>query len=347
MLGDGDRITLAGELTIGRSPANDVRLVDPSISRRHARISVAADGSALLQDVGSSYGTWVDGRRVESPVTVRPGARIRLGDQEIAVSRAPSEDEAGHTLAVRLHNGYALKRLEAAEGEQRWVLKDIGSGRFLRLSSDDAALVPLLDGSRSVSELMRAAEERQGPHGPERLAVLLAALDARQLQSHTPPRRRGLSRSIRWAGAATLFSRLYDAGGRRLLTRPALAGLAALAVTGLAVFVALIALRYGTPFVVANKVGLGGAVFVLGRLGVAAVHESAHGLVMASFGRPVREAGLKLFLVFPYVYVDTSEAWFEPRRRRIAVSAAGPASDLVPGRSLRARLRGRVARRGA
>jgi putative peptide zinc metalloprotease protein len=45
----------------------------------------------------------------------------------------------------------------------------------------------------------------------------------------------------------------------------------------------------------------------------------------------VREAGLKLVLIFPYVYVNTSDAWFEPRRRRIAVSAAGPASDLCLG----------------
>jgi putative peptide zinc metalloprotease protein len=79
---------------------------------------------------------------------------------------------------------------------------------------------------------------------------------------------------------------------------------------------------------VASKVGIGGLVFVAGRLAVAAVHETAHALVMASFGRRVREAGLKLVLVFPYVYVDTSDAWFEPRRRRIEVSAAGPVSDL-------------------
>jgi Zn-dependent protease len=31
------------------------------------------------------------------------------------------------------------------------------------------------------------------------------------------------------------------------------------------------------------------------------------------------------------VYVDTSDAWFEPRRRRIAVSAAGPVCDLCVG----------------
>jgi putative peptide zinc metalloprotease protein len=52
---------------------------------------------------------------------------------------------------------------------------------------------------------------------------------------------------------------------------------------------------------------------------------------MSSFGRRVHEAGLKVVLVFPYVFVDTSDAWFEPRRRRMAVSAAGPVSDLVLG----------------
>ena len=52
---------------------------------------------------------------------------------------------------------------------------------------------------------------------------------------------------------------------------------------------------------------------------------------MASFGRRVERAGLKLIAIFPYAFVDTSEAWFEPRRRRIAVSAAGPVSDFSLG----------------
>jgi putative peptide zinc metalloprotease protein len=52
---------------------------------------------------------------------------------------------------------------------------------------------------------------------------------------------------------------------------------------------------------------------------------------MASFGRHVRRAGLKLLLIFPYAFVDTSEAWFEPARRRIAVTAAGPVSDFFMG----------------
>ena len=116
-----------------------------------------------------------------------------------------------------------------------------------------------------------------------------------------------------------------------LLTRPGLAMVGVIAAAGAITMAWLVAGRYGTPFVVAKKVGIGGIVFVIGRFAVAAVHETAHGLVMASLGRKVREAGLKLVLVFPYVYVDTSEVWFEPRRRRIAVSAAGPVSDLCIG----------------
>ena len=104
-----------------------------------------------------------------------------------------------------------------------------------------------------------------------------------------------------------------------------------LVAVGLVVFPYLVVARYGTPFVVAQKIGLGGLVFVLGRFAIVAVHETAHGITMASYGRRVRAAGLKLVLIFPYAYVDTSEAWFEPRRHRIAISAAGPVSDLSLG----------------
>jgi len=45
-------------------------------------------------------------------------------------------------------------------------------------------------------------------------------------------------------------------------------------------------------------------------------------------GRRPRRLGIKLVAGVPYAFVDTSDAWFEPRRR-IAVSAAGPGADLV------------------
>ena len=116
-----------------------------------------------------------------------------------------------------------------------------------------------------------------------------------------------------------------------LFTRPALIAVAVLSVAGVAAFAYLIIGRYGTPFVVSQRIGLGALVFLLGRFAVVAVHETAHGLAMASFGRRIERAGVKLVAIFPYAFVDTSEAWFEPRPRRIAISAAGPISDFALG----------------
>jgi putative peptide zinc metalloprotease protein len=356
VLPDHTRLALTGELTIGRAEGSTLRLTDPTVSRAHARIRPLPGGGAAVEDAGSSYGTWVDGRRIRAPTPLRAGAHIRVGDQELLVDRRQAEDEASQTVVVststlpttdghpRVRGGYALKRLDGGEGERRWVFEHRRSGRFLRLTDADAGLLRLLDGTRSLADLVGAAETRLGESGPARLMLLLAALGDRGLLDDggddggddtpaRPPGVRGLiaPRNLVWRNADAVLQRLYRSGGRWLLLRPVLVALGVLAITGAVAFAALIAFRYGTPFVVARKIGIGGAVFIVGRLAVASVHETAHGLVMASFGRPVREAGFKLVLIFPYFYVDTSQAWFEPRRRRIAVAAAGPASDLSLG----------------
>jgi putative peptide zinc metalloprotease protein len=365
VLADGSRVALTGTLTIGRARESDLRLDDPSVSRLHARVGVSR-GGPVIEDAGSRYGTWVDGRRVHGRLALHDGARIRVGDENLVVERQRSEAEAGRTIVVpagasaalpavppeasaatrfgsrpRLRSGYALKRLAASEGPRRWVLKDLARGTFVRMSDDDARLLRLIDGRRSLGDLVREAERDLGPGGPAALARMLADLGERGLLSGQPgraepARRRGWARlfaprSFTWRGAGDLFARLYAGGGRLLFTRQALVLLALVAIGGIIAFTHLIVARYGTPFVVARKVGLGGLVFLVGRLAIAAVHETAHGLTMASFGRKVPRAGVKLLLIFPYAFVDTSEAWFEPRRRRMAVSAAGPVSDFTLG----------------
>jgi putative peptide zinc metalloprotease protein len=360
VLADRTRVPLVHDMTIGRAPGSTLRLDDPAVSRQQARI-VVGRGEVLLEDAGSSYGTWLDGHRVKGRTPLRDGSRIRVGNQELIVERRRGEAEAGRTVVVprgeslvtpvtgdfgahpRMRSGYALKRLEASEGERRWVLRDLEANRFLRMADADAELVQLLDGRRSVPELVSEAERREGEAGPARLARLLAELAERGLVSGVPGamaadptqegrlRRLAAPHEMTWSGAGRLFDRLYGRGGWRLFTWPVLAAIAVLMVAGLAAFPYLVVARYGTPFVVAQKVGVGALIFLVGRLAVVTVHETAHGLVMASYGRRVRRAGLKVLLVFPYAFVDTSEAWFEPRRRRIAISAAGPVSDLAIG----------------
>jgi putative peptide zinc metalloprotease protein len=246
-------------------------------------------------------------------------------------------------MRPRVRSGYALKRLDASEGPRRWVLRDEHTNGFLRLSDNDAWVFERLDGTHSLIELIAMCEQRYGPPGPARLARLLSDLGERgflagvaggQPVNEQPLgfwRRLVKPREKVWTGLGGFVERVYRVGGWVFFTPPVLYSLGAIAVLGLITFVYLIVGQYGTPFVVANKFGLGGLVFLGGRFGVVAIHELAHALTMASFGRRVDRAGLKLIAIFPYAFVDTSEAWFEPRKRRIAVSAAGPVSDFTVG----------------
>ncbi len=79
ILGAGKRTALdAGENVIGRDPGAGLFIDDPSVSRRHARIVVTEEG-ATLEDLGSKNGTHLGDRRVEVPVPLDDGARIRIG----------------------------------------------------------------------------------------------------------------------------------------------------------------------------------------------------------------------------------------------------------------------------
>jgi hypothetical protein len=64
--------------TIGRDADCDLVLPDPSVSRWHAGLKRSADGW-LLDDLGSTNGTLLNGWRVREPVPVRPGDQVSFG----------------------------------------------------------------------------------------------------------------------------------------------------------------------------------------------------------------------------------------------------------------------------
>ena len=67
-----------GENLIGRDPDVQVFLDHPSVSRRHARMSITAD-RVVLEDLNSRNGTFVDGRGITSPTELHDGAIIGVG----------------------------------------------------------------------------------------------------------------------------------------------------------------------------------------------------------------------------------------------------------------------------
>jgi S1-C subfamily serine protease len=78
--GAGRTVKVEGtEFTIGREAGVDLVLADGKASRRHAALRVLPDGRATLYDLGSSNGTFVDGRRIQSTL-LQGGEEIQIGD---------------------------------------------------------------------------------------------------------------------------------------------------------------------------------------------------------------------------------------------------------------------------
>lgn len=67
------------EIFIGRDLSNDIVINDPEISRRHTRL-FQQGMSYLVEDLGSTNGTFVNGQRLMGPYTLRPGELIMLGE---------------------------------------------------------------------------------------------------------------------------------------------------------------------------------------------------------------------------------------------------------------------------
>jgi predicted component of type VI protein secretion system len=74
----GHQIPLPNQAVVGRMPGCDVQLDDPSVSRRHARISKATQGW-LIEDLGSTNGIMVNGASVDREY-LKGGEDIELGN---------------------------------------------------------------------------------------------------------------------------------------------------------------------------------------------------------------------------------------------------------------------------
>ena len=94
-----------GRCTVGRDDSRDVVLQDDSVSRAHFELE-CADGVVAVRDLGSSFGTFVDGKHLASQVEVEVGSIIQAGDVAFRVRCGLGEDRP---LAVdpRIYSGPA------------------------------------------------------------------------------------------------------------------------------------------------------------------------------------------------------------------------------------------------
>lgn len=82
----GLHVDILGPVVVGRSPSSDIVVDEPFVSATHARFSL--QGPALvLEDLGSTNGTMVNGHLIGQPVTLRDGDEVQIGDTVMRVSR--------------------------------------------------------------------------------------------------------------------------------------------------------------------------------------------------------------------------------------------------------------------
>ena len=88
--GTGAQHAVDGDVTIGRDDAVDLQLPDKTISRRHAALRIEGE-TAVVEDLGSRNGTYVNGARIADPTRLREGDSLQMGATLVEVRSARGE----------------------------------------------------------------------------------------------------------------------------------------------------------------------------------------------------------------------------------------------------------------
>jgi putative peptide zinc metalloprotease protein len=246
-------------------------------------------------------------------------------------------------------------------GVDRAVIKDPHTLRFFELAWDDYQFALRIEAAATAREIAERWQRllpelcagRDGPELERRAERLCAAMHRLGLAEHTGAALRTEpvilswnAWALRWVRriSAPMFvrARLFDPDewlGELVQRWRPLFSTPALALAAVFVFVSLLAaLGYldemqfhpewfrAWPHLLALYLGI---------LVLKVIHESGHALVCKALGGSVHEVGAQLLAFHPTFFVDVSDTWMWPdRRRRIAVAAAGFGAEMIAAAAL-------------
>jgi FHA domain-containing protein len=97
----GATFSLEGDqLVIGRDSSSAIAINDAEVSRKHARLTFQG-GKYVIEDLGSTNGTFVNGQRLVSPVVLKSGDVVSLGEQIVLMYEALAVDSGATVMSAR------------------------------------------------------------------------------------------------------------------------------------------------------------------------------------------------------------------------------------------------------
>jgi pSer/pThr/pTyr-binding forkhead associated (FHA) protein len=157
----GKTVPLTGTVDIGRDPAAGLHLDDDQASRRHARIR-AVPGGAVIEDLGSSNGTFVNNNELYAPTRLTAGDELLIGVSVILLRSAAQI--AAQPSAIRV----VPPALAAAPRRPTYVDPAEGS------ATADAKAKPARSAVPELDRLVDARVKSQARLAPLALIVLAA-----------------------------------------------------------------------------------------------------------------------------------------------------------------------------
>ncbi len=232
----------------------------------------------------------------------------------------------------KLRDGCSFVLHEFRSG-QSWVLENLATGKFFRIGAREERLARMLDGKKSLLEILGLVAEWDDPFSPEEVLIFLQNLRVSGLldgeEAAVAPAKGfwnpmflkwrlgnpdalldGLESRFRFFPSSWLVPLFFCVGG---------AGAYAVASDFSRFGVAL-----GSVFSSGNVWSLFVCFFLLKIL-----HEAAHGVVCKRFGGHIPEVGLLLVFFVPLTYIDATSSWrFPSKVARMLVSSAGMLAEL-------------------
>ncbi len=219
---------LTGPAVLGRSRDADILLADPGVSRRHASLRPDEDGAWLIEDLHSTRGTYVNGRRMEPGefsrivegdlVEINPWSMLVLG-REATAGVLLDGDQIGGELAEahaspHLRHRFdglvaAVQRASTRSGEEEIfgaLLEclldgcELDRGMILRMEGDETRAV-------AIRSSDRAEEMEPRPYSGTLLSAALASGGTIRLEENPEVEQ---AESLAVAGVREALCRCFD-----------------------------------------------------------------------------------------------------------------------------------------